>query len=143
MTSITASWCTTRYDHFSSMTLYSKLVAAGLAIALLVVPGAALTSCTQNMGGMGKHDSSCVMMGMVSPPINVAIAASNPCCEMSGPENIAQSPFQSPTSSAVYAVSPLALSTFEIPRSTAETKSAEQSRVPSPPPQALLCVFLI
>src|SRR6266567_7195111 len=125
------------------MTPYSKLVAAGLAIALLVVPGAALTSCTQNMGGMGKHDSSSPMMGMVSPPIRVATVASNPCCEMSGPENVAQSPFQSPTSNAVYALSPLVLSTFEIPRSTPETRSAGQSRAPSSPRQALLCVFLI
>jgi predicted small secreted protein len=142
VTSITASRCTTRYDHFSSMTPYSKLVAAGLAIALLLLPAAALASCSQHMSGMGKHDPHSAMMGMVSPPVSFAAAPTNRCCEMSAAESVATFPVRASTNDVAGVTPTDAVSILQAQWIPTNNKCMEP-RAPDSPPQALLCVFLI
>jgi predicted small secreted protein len=125
------------------MTPYSKLVAAGLAIALLLVPAAALASCSQHMSGMGKHDPHSAMMGMVSPPVSFAAATINGCCEMSAAESVATSPFRVPTNDVAGVVTTLVVSILKAPWTADYTERTKVPQAPASPPQALLCVFLI
>ena len=124
------------------MTPYSKLVAAALGIALLVLSAAAQPSCSR--AGMGKHDSYAAMVGMVSSPLRFAASAGGACCEMSPAEGVATPLLQLSGSSAASAVPPVASSIFRAPRTAGYPwHRALWPRVPRPPAQALLCVFLI
>ena len=118
------------------MVMRVKLIAAMLALALFAAPVASLAICPEGMSP-GMH----AQMGMPSPHSGVAITAS--CCRVSSTQNAATPDLPSNRSSAAQ-ISNVERAQVVTPRETTARATLDSAtRTPSPPQQALLCVFLI
>ena len=125
------------------MTHHSKFVATVLLIGVLVLPTAGEAICSEHMAGMGRQNSHAAMIGMATLPVSFTTVTSRPCCGMFPTENATVPVFQTTVRNAASVVPPLAASTIEVPRTMEYARGPSPTWMQNPPPQSLLCVFLI
>ncbi len=120
-----------------------KLVAVLLLLLIPTLSTAALSNCPQEMPGMNNSRSQMADVRMASPQSSFAATGKNQCCEVSPAETVPALPARASTGNGTYAV-PTAVAAIVATSLIAPTRTTcNQARISSPPPQALLCVFLI
>lgn len=130
---------------FKFMTVGSKFAAVALSVTLMVLPAAALVSCTLHGPGIREDGTACQM---THKHLAVAsIQASLPgtaCCGLTSGRPIPGSAVQTPSATADEVSPTSAVSSTDVPSTNRETASTEPLvRASGPTLQAVLCVFQI
>jgi hypothetical protein len=123
----------------------NKLVALVLAIAMFVVPAAALSSCGLLMASMSESNPCCPMMhGKPSPASIRQGPMGESCCQVSSSKPEQQSSLPTQTSNSLEVIPAAPASSVDAPYVALHSRFAELLfRPPSASPQAVLCTFLI
>lgn len=127
------------------MTGHSKLVALALAIILLALPAAALSSCWLHMAGTEKCNPDCPMMKAHLSPVSIHQAPmGNSCCQISSGKPVQPSGPPAPTNVSIR-VSPAANASVPNVVSVAVRAFLPDllPRISGSSLQAALCTFVI
>jgi hypothetical protein len=123
----------------------TRLVALTLAITMLALPVAALSSCRLLSAGTSDSHPCCPTVRGGAPITSLHQAPmEEPCCQVSSSKPEQQSGLATPTNNALEVIPAATSSSVEVPSVVFRTHLVELLfRPPSAFPQAVLCTFLI
>ena len=123
----------------------SRLVALTLALTMLALPAAALSSCRLLSAGTSDSHPCCPTLHGKAPLSSLREAPMDePCCQVSNSKPEQQSSLPSPSSNGVEVTPAAGTSSVEGPATTGYPNFADLLfRPPTSSPQAVLCTFLI